>query len=448
MSGSLGESPAGGMYAPAAPAKLQIPGVVRRNTILLALSQAFVGAGMQMVPALGALVVLQVTGSTALAGIGAAILAASRFLVAYPAGKLSDRSGRKPVLFLGLLFGMVGAILTGLSVILGSMVLMVVGFLVLGLGMGGAQQIRVAAADMYPPSRRGQGMGYVLTGSLIGVLLAPALIALAQSASPRVNIDPLGLPWLFVPVLVVPALFLVFAIRPDPQDIAMNMGKHYPGCQDMPRTAASAASRVSIANLMRHYPKATAMVASLAVQGNMSMMMFLTSLVLHQHGHQLASISVSVSIHVIGMYGFMVPLGWASDRVGRRPVLLAGAIIAGAGSIMVPASPEYWVITTGTFLVGLGWSAVYVAATALIADTTSPEQRGSAVGVNDTFSYIPGIVLPLAAGPLVAVAGFGATGLLGMALMVPPILLLLRLREPSPGRYLWGAGTAGENNSR
>ena len=40
---------------------------------------------------------------------------------------------------------------------------------VFGMGMNTAQQLRVAAADMYPPSRRAEGLGYVLTGSLVGV---------------------------------------------------------------------------------------------------------------------------------------------------------------------------------------------------------------------------------------------------------------------------------------
>ncbi|MDP2659877.1 MAG: MFS transporter, partial [Dehalococcoidia bacterium] len=302
-------------------------------------------------------------------------------------------------------------------------------------------QIRVAASDMYPPSRRGLGMGYVLTGSLVGVLVSPAIVAAAQRLSPRIGIDALGLPWLFVPVLIVPAMFLVFAVRPDPQEIALNLEKHYPGYRALPRTSPAAQPKVTAGTLVRHYPRLAAMVCSFAVQGNMAMMMFLTSLVLHEHGHQLPAISASVSIHVIGMFGFSVPLGWLADRVGRRAVLLAGVVIAGAGSMLVPTSSSYWVITAGTFLVGLGWSAVYIAATALIADTSSAEERGRAIGVNDTFSSISATILPLLAGPLAVAAGFQSVGILGMFLMAPPFLLLMRLREPLPGKYLWGKRT-------
>ncbi|MDP2663159.1 MAG: MFS transporter, partial [Dehalococcoidia bacterium] len=412
-----------GTYHSEQQARFKIPAIVRRNTVLLALSQAFVGAGMQMIPALGALAVLQLTGSMVLTGLGTTSIGASRLLAAYPSGKISDRFGRKPVLILGLVLGMMGAALTGLAIVWDSFPLLLVGFMVFGLGMGAAQQIRVAASDMYPPSHRGLGLGLVLTGSLVGVLIAPAIIATAQWLSPRIGIDSLGLPWLFVPVLIVPTMFLIFAVRPDPQEIALNLEKHYPGYRALPSTAPAASQpKVTLRTLVRHYPRLVATACNFAVQGNMSMMMFLTSLVLYEHGHQLPAISVSVSIHVIGMYGFSVPLGWLADRVGRRAVLLVGLVIAGVGSMLIPTSSSYWVITTGTFLVGLGWSAGYVAATALIADTSSPEERGRAIGANDTFSYIPSAVLPLLAGPLAAAAGFQSVGVLGMFLMAPPLL--------------------------
>lgn len=234
----------------------------------------------------------------------------------------------------------------------------------------------------------------------------------------------------------MPALILVFSLRPDPRNIAENLSEYYPGYPTESKNAGTAQSSINLKKLLAYYPTLTVIIASLAAQGNMAMMMFITSLVLKEHGHSLPAISISVSIHVIGMFAFSVPLGRLADKFGRKVVLLAGVVVAGAGSMLVPLSPLYFVITTGTFLVGLGWSAVYVASTALIADTCPPEVRGRAVGINDTFSYFPGILLPLVAGPLAATVGLNAVGLLGMLLMVPALVVLLFLREPQPGKYL------------
>ena len=85
-----------------------IPPVIKRNTLLLAVTQAFVGVGNQMVPALGAIMVLQLLGSPTLAGIATGILGGCRFLVAYPIGALTGRHGRRVGLLLVPLIFLLG----------------------------------------------------------------------------------------------------------------------------------------------------------------------------------------------------------------------------------------------------------------------------------------------------------------------------------------------------
>jgi MFS family permease len=163
--------------------------------------------------------------------------------------------------------------------------------------------------------------------------------------------------------------------------------------------------------------------------------MAMTALALRRHDFSLSAISLSVAIHVMGMFGLSLPMGKLADRVGRRNVMLMGLVLASAGSWLVVATPAYTVITTGTFLVGLGWSCVNIAATALYADTTSPAERGRVIGANDTFTAAAAISMPLIGGVVVEYLGFPTLGLFGMALMLPALFFLLRLREPSPGVY-------------
>ncbi|MGH9891410.1 MAG: MFS transporter, partial [bacterium] len=288
--------------------------------------------------------------------------------------------------------------------------------LIFGIGSGAVHQLRLAAADMYPPSRRAEGLGYVLTGSLVGAFGGPLLIRAAEASSPTLGLDPISLSWIFVPGVILPSLFLVLLINPDPKEIAGHLGRYYPGYVSAPFAGARPDGEVNLLTFVRHYPKLTAFVASFAVQGNMNMIMAMTSLALSHHGHPLSAISLSVAIHVVGMFGFSLPLGMLSDRLGRRAILLAGMVLAGGGSILVPMSPSYWIITAGTFLVGLGWSCVNVAAAALIADTTSPPERGRAIGTNDTFSSAAAVVLPLAGGLWIELVGLPFLGVLGAAL--------------------------------
>ena len=180
---------------------IPIPPQIRRNTTLIALSQSFTGASMALAYGLGPLMVVAITGSASLAGLSVALIALSRFLVAYPIGKITDTYGRKPGVLLGLSLGLVGAILVGLSMSAPSAALFIGGLLVFGMGMNASQQLRVAATDMYPPQRRAQALGYIALGSLLGLILCPILVAIAERLAPRVGQDPLAVPWLLTPLL-------------------------------------------------------------------------------------------------------------------------------------------------------------------------------------------------------------------------------------------------------
>jgi MFS family permease len=415
-------------------AKAPIPPLIKRNTMYLASSQAFTGAGGQMVPTLAPVLVTQMIGSAALAGIGTSITGLSRLIIAYPIGRLTDTYGRKSGVILGLLLVGLGASITGVAAMLEYFPVFLLGILVMGLGTGAVQQLRVAAADMFPPNRRAEGLGYVLTGSLVGAMIGPVLIRTAEAISDTVDIEPIALAWFFVPIAVVISLAMVMRVRPDPKEIAANLGDYYPDYTP-PEIQQRPAGKVGILYFLNHYPKLAAFVSMFCVQGNMNMMMTMTALALRRHDFALSAISLSVAIHVMGMFGLSLPLGRLTDRVGRRNVMLLGLVLASAGSWFVVATPSYTIITTGTFLVGLGWSCVNIAATALYADTTSPDERGRVIGANDTFTAAAAISMPLVGGVVVEYLGLLALGIFGMALMVPALLFLLKLREPSPGVY-------------
>lgn len=413
------------------PAELTIPPLIKRNTIIFAITQSLSGAGYQLAYGLGPLIVVGLTGNAVLAGLSVALLGASRFLVAYPIGRITDTFGRKPGITVGLLVGLLGGLLVGLSLILQSIALFIIAILVFGMGMSAAQQLRVAAADMFPPNRRGEALGYILMGSLLGVLTGPFLVGASERVSPLVGLPTLSLPWLMLPVLIVPSMLLVLAVRPDPKEIGANLERYYPGIKLPLRTASAEDSGLDAWDLLRHFPTRLSIVANCAGQANMTIVMVLTSLVLDHHGHSLAAISISQAFHSTGMYVFSIPFGRLSDRFGAKAVLLwgVGTTLIGAG--LVAFTEQWWTVTLGTFLVGAGWSAANIASTAQIADGVATHQRGRAVGFNDTFAGAITVVLSAITGPVVQYFGIQMTGLLAVAVAAAPFLMLVR---PRPNR--------------
>jgi MFS family permease len=302
--------------------------------------------------------------------------------------------------------------------------LLVVAMLVFGMGVQASQQMRVAATDMFPPYMRAQALGYVALGSLAGLLVTPLVVSFSESIAHSTGRDPLALPWLVVPVLIVGGMAVVSFVRPDPKVIGLNLAQYYPGYVPPPRRPLAQTGSFSAMALLRNAPIRLAIAANSAGQGNMSIVMVLTSLVLAHHGHSLGAIAFSHMFHSAGMFAFTIPLGKLADRFGREPVMYSGVGTALVGAGLVTFTSAFATVTLGTFLVGLGWAAANVAATAFIADHYDTAERGRAIGVNDSFAGGMTIATALVTGPLVQWGGLPAAGLTAVVVALVPLVLL------------------------
>jgi MFS family permease len=391
-----------------------------------------------MVPTQGAIMVLQLTGSGALAGIGGSALGLTRVLASYPSGRLADAYGRKSILIIALLLTLLGAIGLGSSLVVHSFPLFLAALLLFGCGNGASQQQRrLSAADMYPPQLRARGLGFVLTGSLIGALGGPLLIGAAGALSLTRGIDQVAMSWFLVPFVLLPSLGLILLIRPDPRDIALALQDFYPDYRRAAddQTPSSFSGNVTLWTFLRSYPQLVAFVCMFVLYANMSMMMALAPMTMTADGMALSAISLTVAIHVLGMYAFSLPLGKLADTVGRRRVLFLGLGISTAGTVLVALTAFFPLIVLGLLLIGLGWSGGNVSTAALVADTTPPELRGRAMGANSTFSAAGSVLAPLIGGLLLQRLGAGSLVWVTLIIVVPTLVLLSGLREPKPGQY-------------
>jgi len=401
-----------------------IPSLIKRNTVLFALSQSFVGAGTQLAYGLGPLMVIAVTGSASLAGLTVGLFGISRFLVSYPVGKITDTYGRKPGILFGQGLALIGSFVSGLAMLAGSAIGLTLGMIIFTAGISAGQQLRVAATDMYLPRQRGLALGFIATGSLVGIMLSPLVMWFADLLAERTGHDALGLPWLMMPVLILGGMILVFFVQPDPKDIGMHLERYYPGYKPPPKLAPGKEAEFNSWNLLRQPTTRLAILSNCAGQGNMAIVMVLTSLVLSHHGHTLTAIAISHSFHAAGMFAFTIPLGWASDRWGREWVMYPGVGMALVGALFVAFAEGFVSVTLGTFLVGLGWCAANVASTALLADCVETQHRGRAIGVSESGGGAMTLLAAVVTGPLVECTSLPAAGVVAVLIAVVPLAML------------------------
>jgi MFS family permease len=102
-----------------------------------------------------------------------------------------------------------------------------------------------------------------------------------------------------------------------------------------------------------------------------------------------------------------------------------GVAITLIGAALVAFTTPFWSVTLGTFLVGLGWAAANIAATAAIADYAATEERGRAIGVADSFAGAINVLVALVTGPMVEWFGLPMAGLTAVVIAAIPLVMRL-----------------------
>ena len=137
----------------------------------------------------------------------------------------------------------------------------------------------------------------------------------------------------------------------------------------------------------------------------------------------------------MGMYGltqafFQLPLGLASDRFGRKRVIVIGLLVFAAGSLLAAMADSLTGLMVGRGLQGAG--AVSAAVTALLADQTRDAVRTKAMAmIGGSIGLM--FALALVAGPVLAAwAGLSGVFALTFALALAGVAVVLWVVPPEP----------------
>src|SRR5574343_443609 len=147
-------------------------------------------------------------------------------------------------------------------------------------------------------------------------------------------------------------------------------------------------------------------------------------------GDDVALVGLAIGAYGLTQAFLQIPFGAASDRFGRKPVIVFGLVLFVIGSIIAALAQDVQTVLVGRVFQGAG--AISAAVTALAADLTREQHRtkvmamiGSSIGLVFALSLVGAPVLY----GWIGMAGlFIMTGVLALA----AIVLLLKAVPPAP----------------
>jgi MFS family permease len=299
--------------------------------------------------------------------------------------------------------------------------------LLFGGGTTANFQARYTAVDLAEPAHRGRHLSLVVWATTIGAVAAPNFAALADDAGASIGLPPLAGPFAFsVVAFLVAGGVLMGLLRPDPLLTARRLAERM--SDEAP--AAPGGLRAGL-RVVAAVPAARLGVAAVTV-GHLAMVAVMSMTPVHigeSHGDAdvLRVVGIVLSLHIAGMFALAPVVGWLTDRVGRRPVILGGvALLIAACAVAGTAGHHTARLSVGLTLLGLGWSATMVAGSTLLSESVPVAVRPAAQGLSDLVMGLAGASAGAVSGLVVLVAGYPVLNLLAAVATVPLIALALR----------------------
>jgi MFS family permease len=404
---------------------LPVATLQRRTLGLLVSTQVVGGLGVASGVSIGALLAAEMAGPTA-AGLSGSSAVIGAALIAIPATRLMRTGGRRPGLVFAYAVGVTGSLLVVTAVWLQLVPLLFVGTFLFGGASAANLQSRYAAVDLAEGDRRARHLSLVVWATTLGAVVGPNLAPFADRVTMPWGAPEYAGPYLFSALAFgVAGLVLFGLLRPDPLLTARAAVASSDLSDKSPSWgSAFAAIRASVGARLGVSAVAVGHVVMVAV---MSMTPVHIGGYVHEHGDLLRIVGLVISIHITGMYALSPVVGWATDRFGRRPVILTGVVLlALACALSGTAGHGTGQLSVAMGLLGVGWSCTMVAGSTLLSESVPVVQRSGVQGLSDVIMGVSAATAGALAGVVVDLFGFATLSVVAGVAVVPLAALALR----------------------
>ncbi|MGC8622057.1 MAG: MFS transporter [Caldisphaera sp.] len=325
-------------------------------------------------------------------------IVASMFVLGYTIGTIgfgyiTDLLGRKPTLSISILGYSVITALSGLSP-------NVITFAILRFltGVGGGGELPVGATfttENWPAKHRGIGITLMYIGYPIGYLMAVF--------AAYILVPSLGWRWIFIGAIIPGLLILIIRSKLEESKRYLIMKKEH---EEKGIKKGSYRELFSNKKYLRSFITGALIYISLAY-GYYSLSVFLPTFItktLHQSYIQMIHYMIYLTLSYLI---FTIIAGYLSDIIGRKPVAILSALIAGGGGYIMfsQTNPHYFLLyglLPYAAWVGMTWTV----SIAYVNEIFPTRIRGTGFGASVGAGRVISIFAPIISGFLASRIGF------------------------------------------
>lgn len=388
--------------------------LARRHAVILSVAQALYNINVSTVINLGGIIGASIAFDRSNATLPITTMMIGTMLATAPASLFMQRFGRRAGFMVGSVLGLIGSLVAAYAVYTGQFLLFCLGTHLIGYYQASAQYFRFAATDTASPEFRPRAISWVLAGGLVAAFFVPYII----SGTKDVTVPYVGC-FLAAALSVLAGLVVVSFIRiplPPRGDGATGSGRPLLEIVGQPRFLG-------------------ALAAGMISYGMMALAMTASPLAIVDCGFSVNDSASSIRWHVLAMFAPSFFTGSLIARFGRGTIVLAGMALLALSGVVSLSGLDLWRFDLALVLLGVGWNFGFIGATAMIADSHRPEERGKVQAFNDLLVFGFVAICSYLSGHTFTIFGWGGVNamlLTLVALGTIAVILLPRLQHSLP----------------
>ena len=300
--------------------------------------------------------------------------------------KSQAKWGRRVSFQLGLLVGLLSAMLCAYAAHTHNFALLVMATVVAGYYSANGQLYRFAAAELAEASFREKAVSWVMAGGLIGAIVGPNLASKSKS-------------WFETPFMGAYVALTVVAVLGM---VLMHFVK-FPPVPEKPKGSSEGRPLFEIMKQPVFIVSAAAAALSFGV---MNLLMAATPLAMQVCGYPFSDAALVLEWHVIGMFAPGFFTGHLIKKFGTLQIMGVGVLLNFVCIAVALSGTDLSQFLIALFLLGVGWNFLFTGSTTLSMTAWRPEEKDRAQAAINFCVFATMAVTSFASGALVTTSGW------------------------------------------